>query len=213
MIPFGCPVTILNTLDPLGKFDGKADEGFLVRYSVTSKAFRVFNRSIPKWLFDIDTLTQSINYQPVVTGNQPNPSANADAAFDVKEPENEVYVSLSSSDKPKKNDEKAKREAKGKSLVDLSTGVRVLSNESKEFSVNSTNRVNVASAIVTVVGQNPTNSTNSFNTVGPSDNVVSLNFEICGKSSFVDPSPYLDDPDMRALEDIVYLDAEEDVGV
>ncbi|GKD60315.1 putative ribonuclease H-like domain-containing protein, partial [Tanacetum coccineum] len=27
---FGCPVTILNTLDHLGKFDGKADEGFLV---------------------------------------------------------------------------------------------------------------------------------------------------------------------------------------
>nr|GEU44287.1 hypothetical protein [Tanacetum cinerariifolium] len=38
--PFGCPVTILNTLDPLGKFEGKADEGFLVGYSVTSKAFR-----------------------------------------------------------------------------------------------------------------------------------------------------------------------------
>nr|GEW50220.1 putative ribonuclease H-like domain-containing protein [Tanacetum cinerariifolium] len=33
--PFGCPVTILNTLDPLGKFDGKADEGFLVGYSNT----------------------------------------------------------------------------------------------------------------------------------------------------------------------------------
>ncbi|GJT92916.1 ribonuclease H-like domain-containing protein [Tanacetum coccineum] len=30
MRPFGCPVTILNTLDPLGKFDGKAEEGFLV---------------------------------------------------------------------------------------------------------------------------------------------------------------------------------------
>nr|GEV93198.1 retrovirus-related Pol polyprotein from transposon TNT 1-94 [Tanacetum cinerariifolium] len=28
--PFGCLVTILNTLDHLGKFDGKADEGFLV---------------------------------------------------------------------------------------------------------------------------------------------------------------------------------------
>nr|GEY58053.1 hypothetical protein [Tanacetum cinerariifolium] len=35
MRPFGCPVTILNTLDPLGKFEGKADEGFLVGYSVT----------------------------------------------------------------------------------------------------------------------------------------------------------------------------------
>ncbi|GJW58253.1 putative ribonuclease H-like domain-containing protein, partial [Tanacetum coccineum] len=41
--PFRCPVTILNTLDPLGKFDGKADEGFLVGYSINSKAFRVFN--------------------------------------------------------------------------------------------------------------------------------------------------------------------------
>ncbi|GJZ56862.1 hypothetical protein Tco_0612356 [Tanacetum coccineum] len=30
MRPFGSPVTILNTLDHLGKFDGKADEGFLV---------------------------------------------------------------------------------------------------------------------------------------------------------------------------------------
>nr|GEU67007.1 hypothetical protein [Tanacetum cinerariifolium] len=30
MRPFGCPVTILNTKDHLGKFDGKADEGFFV---------------------------------------------------------------------------------------------------------------------------------------------------------------------------------------
>nr|GEY22148.1 uncharacterized mitochondrial protein AtMg00810-like [Tanacetum cinerariifolium] len=35
MRPFSCPVTILNTLDPLGKFDGMADEGFLVGYSNT----------------------------------------------------------------------------------------------------------------------------------------------------------------------------------
>nr|GEU49258.1 hypothetical protein [Tanacetum cinerariifolium] len=46
--PFGCHVTILNTLDPLGKFKGKADEGFLVGYFVTSKAFRVFNTKIRK---------------------------------------------------------------------------------------------------------------------------------------------------------------------
>ncbi|GJY53815.1 putative ribonuclease H-like domain-containing protein [Tanacetum coccineum] len=88
MRPFGCPVTILNTLDHLGKFDGKADEGFFVGYSVNSKAFRVFNSrtriveenlhitflenkptiagSGPEWLFDIDTLTKSMNYKPVV---------------------------------------------------------------------------------------------------------------------------------------------------
>nr|GFA90044.1 ribonuclease H-like domain-containing protein [Tanacetum cinerariifolium] len=43
MRPFGCPVIILNTVDPLGKFDGEDNEGFFVRYSVNSKAFRVFN--------------------------------------------------------------------------------------------------------------------------------------------------------------------------
>ncbi|GJU48375.1 ribonuclease H-like domain-containing protein [Tanacetum coccineum] len=43
MRPFSCPVTILNTLDHLGKFDGKANEGFLVDYSINSKAFRVYN--------------------------------------------------------------------------------------------------------------------------------------------------------------------------
>ncbi|GKE33362.1 retrovirus-related pol polyprotein from transposon TNT 1-94 [Tanacetum coccineum] len=43
MRPFGCPVTILNTIDHLGKFDGKDDEGFFVGYSLNSKAFRVFN--------------------------------------------------------------------------------------------------------------------------------------------------------------------------
>ncbi|GJV62903.1 ribonuclease H-like domain-containing protein [Tanacetum coccineum] len=97
MRPFGCSVTILNTLDPLGKFDGKAKEGFLVGYSVNSKAFRVFNSQTrkveenlhvnflenkpnvagqgPNWLFDIDSLTNSMNYQPVTTGNQSNKNA------------------------------------------------------------------------------------------------------------------------------------------
>nr|GEW64463.1 hypothetical protein [Tanacetum cinerariifolium] len=40
MRPFGCPVTILNTLDHLGKFEWKADEEFLVGYSINYKAFR-----------------------------------------------------------------------------------------------------------------------------------------------------------------------------
>nr|GEW44319.1 hypothetical protein [Tanacetum cinerariifolium] len=237
MRPFGCPV--LNTLDPLGKFGGKTDEGFLVGYSVSSKAFRVFNSRTrisqerlhinflenqsnvtgngPTWLSNIDTLTQSKNYQSVVAGNQPNHNAypqntDADAAFDVKKNESEVHVSSSSRDKPKKHDEKDKREAKGKSLVDLSTGLRDLSDEFEEFFVNSTNMVNDASAPVTAVGPNSTNSTNSFNAVGPSDNDVSPNFEIGRKSSFVDPSQYPDDPDMPALEDNIYSDDEEDVG-
>nr|GEU42349.1 putative ribonuclease H-like domain-containing protein [Tanacetum cinerariifolium] len=94
MKPFGCPVTILNTQDNLGKFKGKADEGFFIGYSVVSKAMRVFNKRTriveetlniiflknvpnvkgnrPNWLFDIDSLTVSINYVPVVTRNQTN---------------------------------------------------------------------------------------------------------------------------------------------
>ncbi|GKA70037.1 retrovirus-related pol polyprotein from transposon TNT 1-94 [Tanacetum coccineum] len=43
MRPFGCHVTILNTIDHLGKFDSKAGEGFFVGYSLNKKAFRVFN--------------------------------------------------------------------------------------------------------------------------------------------------------------------------
>nr|GEU93304.1 hypothetical protein [Tanacetum cinerariifolium] len=80
-----------------GKFDGKADKGFFVGYSLNSKAFRVFNnrtmiveenlhirfsentpnitRSGPNWLFNIDALTKSINYMPVVAGNYSNGNA------------------------------------------------------------------------------------------------------------------------------------------
>ncbi|MCQ7012945.1 hypothetical protein M9Y11_19130, partial [Clostridioides difficile] len=42
--PFGCPCTILNTKDHLGKFESKVDDGFFVGYSTQSKAFRVFNQ-------------------------------------------------------------------------------------------------------------------------------------------------------------------------
>nr|GEU93371.1 hypothetical protein [Tanacetum cinerariifolium] len=245
MRPFGCPVTILNTLDPLGKFDGKADEGFLVGYSISSKAFRVFNirtrivqetlhinfmenqpivtGSGPTWLFDIDTLTKSMNYQPVIAGNQPNPrtcvqehfdvdkadegnvqqyvffplwsssskdpqNTDDDATFKVKKPEFEFHVSPSSDPKIKKHDDKTKSEAKGKSPVELSTGFRNLSEEFEDFSYNGINEVNAASTPVPDVGP------------------------IHGKSSYVDPSQYLDDPNMPALEDITYS-YDDDVGV
>nr|GEX15225.1 hypothetical protein [Tanacetum cinerariifolium] len=204
--PFRCLVTILNTLNPLGKFDGKADEGFLVGYSVNNKAFRVFN---------------------IVAGNQPNDNAgikenlNADhqntdddAAFDVKENENDVHVSANESDKTgnKKHDEKAQRDDKGKSPIDSPSGVRDLRAEFEEFSFNNTNRVNAVSAHVNAAEPNSTNSTNSFNTASPFVNVVSPNFRITGKSSFVDPSKYPDDLDMPELEDIIYSDDEADVG-
>nr|GFD15224.1 hypothetical protein [Tanacetum cinerariifolium] len=62
----------------------------------------------PTWLFDIDTLTKSMNYQQILAGNQPNPSADPqntddDVTFKVKKLESEVYVSPSSSAKTKKH--------------------------------------------------------------------------------------------------------------
>ncbi|GJZ85717.1 ribonuclease H-like domain-containing protein [Tanacetum coccineum] len=112
--PFGCPVTILNTLDHLGKFDGKANEGFLVCYFINSKAFRVFNSRTRKveenlhvnflenksnvagnrleWLFDIDSLTNTMNYQPVSARNRINGNVgletNSDAGQARKEKKN-----------------------------------------------------------------------------------------------------------------------------
>nr|GFC96379.1 hypothetical protein [Tanacetum cinerariifolium] len=38
----------------------------------------------PIWLFDIDTLTKSMNYQPVTAGNQSNPSAGVQELFDAE---------------------------------------------------------------------------------------------------------------------------------
>ncbi|GJZ73501.1 retrovirus-related pol polyprotein from transposon TNT 1-94 [Tanacetum coccineum] len=64
----------LTVQDPLGKFDGKADEGFLVGYFINSKAFRVFNTRTRKYL-----LTNSMNYEPVTIGNQTNGNAADDA--------------------------------------------------------------------------------------------------------------------------------------
>nr|GFB73597.1 hypothetical protein [Tanacetum cinerariifolium] len=139
-----------------------------------------------------------------------------DAAFEVKEPEfegnkpeSEVHVSPSSSVQTKKHDDKAKRVAKGNSPVELSTGYRNLSAEFEDFFDNSINEVNVAGTPVPTVGQISTNSTNTFSAAGPSNTDVSLTN---GKSSYMDPSQYPDDPNMPSLEDITYSDDEEDVG-
>ncbi|GKC12064.1 putative ribonuclease H-like domain-containing protein [Tanacetum coccineum] len=58
----------------LGKFDGKSDECFFVGYSLSSKAFR---------LFDIDSLTQSMNYVPVAAGTIINESAGTQRELNV----------------------------------------------------------------------------------------------------------------------------------
>ncbi|GKE48893.1 putative ribonuclease H-like domain-containing protein [Tanacetum coccineum] len=198
--PFVCPVTILNTLDPLGKFDGKADEGFLVRYS-NSKAFRVLNTrtrkveenlhinvlenkpnvagSGPEWLFDIDSLTKSMNYEPFTIGNQ----TNSDAGI-----ETNVNVGSQSTDN-KDADE-------------------------KEGYSNNTNRVSTVNPSVSVVEQGFDNvddqeridsSTQDVNIAGPSISTTSKNINT-GSSNINIASPIPNDPSMKSLEATVIFD-------
>nr|GEX12100.1 ribonuclease H-like domain, reverse transcriptase, RNA-dependent DNA polymerase [Tanacetum cinerariifolium] len=177
---FTCTECIVLSFDFKLPDENHADEGFFVGYSVSSKAFRVFNsrtriiqetlhinflenqhnvaESGPTWLFDIDTLTQSMNYQLVVAVNQHNSSAGIQEHFDTVVPRQRSMLT------------RLKRKAKGKSSVELSTGVKNLSEEFKDFSSNGTNGVNAASTPVTAVEPNSTNSTNTFTAAGPSNN-------------------------------------------
>nr|GEW59591.1 hypothetical protein [Tanacetum cinerariifolium] len=118
--PFGCHVMILNTLDHLGKLDAKGDEGYFIRYFMSSKVYRVFNKRTKiveenlhvdflenkliekgaglNWLFDIDTLTNSMNYVLVVSAGttSTNFSGTKDAASqDVKKDMSSLrYIAL-----------------------------------------------------------------------------------------------------------------------
>ncbi|GKA32368.1 putative ribonuclease H-like domain-containing protein [Tanacetum coccineum] len=150
MRPFGCHVTILNTLDYLGKFDGKSDEGFFVGYSMNSKAFRVYNirtRKVeenlhirfledkpiiagdgPKWLFDIDVLTKSMNYVPVIAGTNSNDLVDV-SLFD--------YSSKNvSNDEPQPSSDAGKKDGEG---INKESGIAY-----QEKYENSTQGVNIA---------------------------------------------------------------------
>nr|GFA50861.1 putative ribonuclease H-like domain-containing protein [Tanacetum cinerariifolium] len=167
MRPFGYPITILNTLDPLGKFQGKVDEGFLVGYSVCSKAFRVFNSrthivqetlhvnfmenkpnvvgSGPTWLFDIGSLSQTMNYHPVIAESQSNTHAGFQDTEKAGEEGTQSYVLFP-----------------------------VLFDEFEEYNNNSSNGVNAASSLVFTAGQNSIDITNDFSAAGPSNAAIPI---------------------------------------
>ncbi|GKB64429.1 hypothetical protein Tco_0920615 [Tanacetum coccineum] len=208
MRPFGCLVTILNTIYHLDKFDGKADEGFFVGYSINSKAFRVFNSrtrivkknlhvqfsentpniagSGPNWLFDIDALTKSMNYKPVIVGNQSNGNACTKACDDAGKARMETS-SPNAGFKPSGDNEKKVTEEPGKEGGDSSND-----QEKEDDNVNSTNNVNIAC---------DGNSTNNVNAVSSIVNAAGIEVNVVGaKTSIKLP----DDPNMLELKDIVY---------
>ncbi|GJS58516.1 putative ribonuclease H-like domain-containing protein [Tanacetum coccineum] len=231
MRPFGCPVTILNTIDHLGKFNGKADEGFFVGYSTNSKAFRVFNSrtriaeenlhvkfsedtpniagSRPNWIFDIDALTKSMNYEPVVAGIQSNGSAGTKAYDDVRKARMETvpgkdYIllpfltqdpSFSSSSKDsldagfKPSGEEEKKDAKDPE------------NENSEVPNTEEPRVNQEQDA-------NVNNTNNINIVSPTVNVADIENNVADENIVYGCD---DDPNMPNLEEIVYSDDDEGV--
>nr|GEV41202.1 ribonuclease H-like domain-containing protein [Tanacetum cinerariifolium] len=169
-----------------GKFDGKTDEGFFVGYSLNSKAFRVFNGrtkiveenlhirfsentpnivgSGTNWLFDINLLTKSINYKPVVAGNQPNGNVGTKACDDAESKSSQDDGFQPSSDDENKVDEDPRLESECKV-------------QEKEDNVNNTNNINVAGINrVNVVGA-ITNNELSFDPEMPAlEDINTFNF-------------------------------------
>nr|GEV65879.1 reverse transcriptase domain-containing protein [Tanacetum cinerariifolium] len=160
MKPFGCLVSILNTRDHLGKFDRKADEGFFVGYSVVSKAMRVFNKKTriiketlnfrflrnapnvkgnrPSWLFDIESLTIFMNYEPVVAREQTN--GPKDSIVDAGKKEIKVDESRVSNNGGQDD------------LVTRSEFERLLQKERQTKHINNTNSFNTVSLPVSTAG-------------------------------------------------------------
>ncbi|GKE58845.1 ribonuclease H-like domain-containing protein [Tanacetum coccineum] len=232
MRPFGCPVTILNTIDHLGKFDGKADEESFIGYSINSKAFRVFNSRTriveenlhvqfsentpnitgnrPNWLFDIDALTKSMNYKPVITGNQSNGNAGTKACDDAGKARMEtvhgkdyILLPLWHADLPFSQNSKSSPDARFKPSEDNEKNVTEEPGgdpSNKNDSVNSTNNINTAS---------DGNNTNNVNTVSSTVNTAGIEVNVVSSNTSI---KLPNDPNMPELKDIVYSDDYEDVG-
>ncbi|GJU86476.1 putative ribonuclease H-like domain-containing protein, partial [Tanacetum coccineum] len=218
MRSFGCPVTILNTLDPLGKFDGNADEGFLVGYSINRKAFRVFNsrtrkveenlhinflenkpnvgRSGTEWLFDIHSLTKSMNYEPVTAGNQTNgnvgieTNVNAGKARQEKASDHEyILLPLMLSNSPLSLSTQSTDDKDADEVPDKG-------DDDKEGYANNTNIDNTASPSVSTTGP-------SINTASENINTGSLNINTA--------SPIPNDSSLQSLENTcIFNDAYDD---
>nr|GEV52092.1 hypothetical protein [Tanacetum cinerariifolium] len=158
-----------------------------------------------------------MNYQPVVAGNQPNDNTGIKENLDVGKVRKDTiytqqYVLLplwsTSSQDPQNTDDDVADDAFD--VKENENDVHVSSNGSDKTG----NKKHDEKPERDDKGKshpNSTNHTNNFNTASPSVDVVSLNFRITRKSLFVDPSQYPNDLDMPELEEIVYLDDEEDV--
>ncbi|GJX25496.1 putative ribonuclease H-like domain-containing protein, partial [Tanacetum coccineum] len=212
MRPFGCPVTIFNTIDHLGKFDGKADEGFFIGYSTNSKSFRVFNSRTR--IVEENLRFQFSENIPNITGST-KPCNDAGKARMETVPGKDYILlpmwpadllfsqdSKSSPDagfKPLGEEEKKDAEDPGNEDSEVPSTEEPRVNQEKDDNVSSTNNVNTARV----------NSTNTINTVSPTTNAAGIEVNVVDPKSSIELP---DDPNMPELEDIVYSNDNEDVG-
>nr|GEV90890.1 putative ribonuclease H-like domain-containing protein [Tanacetum cinerariifolium] len=177
----------------------------------------------PAWLFDIDSLTQTMNYLPVTAEKQTNTHANLQDTEKAREEETHTYEhdgniqksvspnihSSSSGAQTRNQGDKTENKDKGKSHVVTITRFKDLNEEFKECINNSSNGVNAAGSLVSAAGFNFTNSTNDFSAAGPSNTAASPPVE---KSALQNVSTSSHDADMPNLEDYTHSDDADDVG-
>ncbi|GJT66955.1 putative ribonuclease H-like domain-containing protein [Tanacetum coccineum] len=164
MRPFGCHVTILNTLDYIGKFDGKSDEGLFVGYSLNSKAFRVYNIRTRK--IEENLHIRFLEDKPIIAGTNSNDSLGK---------EESIGTGHSSKETGSSQDYILMPMWKDGSLFDSSL-TNASNDEPQPFSdaeKKDDEGINKESGIDDQ--ERPENSTQDVNTTGPSINTASTN--------------------------------------
>ncbi|GKD53088.1 ribonuclease H-like domain-containing protein [Tanacetum coccineum] len=191
----------------------------------------------PNWLFDIDAQTKSMNYKPVVAGNQSNGSTGSKTCDNAGKARMETipfkdYIllplsiqeppfSYSSKDSPDAGFKPSGEEEK-KDVEDLGneSGNPTKGKDSEVSSIEEPRTNQEKDDNINITIPYHINSTNNINTTSDGNstnnvNVFSSTVNTAGsKVNIVDPKTSIElpnDPNMPELKDIVYLDDDKDV--
>ncbi|GJW67002.1 retrovirus-related pol polyprotein from transposon TNT 1-94 [Tanacetum coccineum] len=220
---YGCPLTNLNTLDPLANLNGKLMRGSCRSLSKNSNTFRVFNTRTRKGKSDRRSiLSMNSILLPLMLSNSPlSSSSQSTDNKDADEVPGKGDDDLSERNGQEK-EEGASNKEDDQHVQDFRAELDNLLVQQKEGYANNTNRVSTVNPSVSAAGQGFDNaddqeridsSTQDVNTVGPSINTASENINT-GSSNINTASPIPNDPSMQSLEatgifDDAYDDREE----
>ncbi|GJT65100.1 putative ribonuclease H-like domain-containing protein [Tanacetum coccineum] len=185
MRPFGCHVTILNTLDSLGKFDGKSDKGFFIGYSLSSKAFRVYNtrtRRVKENLY-----IGFLENKPMIEENGTQGELNAGTSDEISQDciVMPIWKDASYFDSPTKDVDNGKPKTANdaqKQVENSSDNKNAAQDKFEDDS--STKDVNAAGQHVNTVSPDVNTGSLKLNAVGPSVNTASSNEQDSPKDMF-----------------------------